>query len=242
MLRSIDKIFGYSIKAKDGLIGAVYDFLVDDEQWVIRYLVAETGKWLKKKKVLISPAAFFGKPEWESKTFPVILTKKMVENSPDIDTDRPVSRQKEMEVLEYYRWPIYWYPQAMFPTGPPPIKNKKKRDVDSGDIHLRSAREIIEYQIQASNGEIGHVEDFVLDDESWNIRYMVVDTRNWLPGRKVIISPQWIEKISWVESKVHVGLALEIIEKSPEYDPSAPVNREYEEVLYDYYGRPKYWQ
>jgi hypothetical protein len=109
------------------------------------------------------------------------------------------------------------------------------------DPHLRSTREVIGYHIQATDGEIGHVEDFVLNDEIWSIYYMVVDTRNWLPGREVILSTSWIEEVDWIERHVHVNLSQEAVENSPEFDPSVPVNREYEIRLYDYYGRPKYW-
>jgi hypothetical protein len=111
----------------------------------------------------------------------------------------------------------------------------------SKSSHLRSTREVIGYNIQASDGEIGHVEDFIVDDETWIIRYMVVNTRDWLPGKKVLVAPRWIEKVTWAESKVYVELTRESVKNSPEFDPSAPVNREYETKLYDYYGRPKYW-
>jgi hypothetical protein len=97
------------------------------------------------------------------------------------------------------------------------------------------------YHIEARDGSIGHVEDFIIDDDRWEIMYLVVDTKNWLPGRRVLVSRLWIDEVSWLGSKVTVDLTKEVIEKSPEFDPSAPVNREYEEVLYDYYGRPKYW-
>jgi len=112
---------------------------------------------------------------------------------------------------------------------------------DIGDNHLRSVNEVRGYRIQATDNEIGHVEDFIMDDESWAIRYMVVDTLNWLPGRKVLVSPMWITTISWTDRKVAVGMNREQIKDCPEYDPAIPVNREYEEQLYDFYGRPKYW-
>ena len=98
------------------------------------------------------------------------------------------------------------------------------------------------YYIKTTDGEVGHVDDLIVDDETWGFRYMVVDTRNWLPGRKVLISVEWIESVSWLENEVQVDVASEAIKNSPEFDPSQPVNREYEMVLYDYYGRPKYWE
>lgn len=239
MLRSIDELIGYTIEARDGDIGKVSDFLFDDEKWVIRYLVANTGNWLVGRKVLISPAAFYGKPRWENEKFPLVITKQMVEESPDISKDEPVSRRKEAGIVAYYHWPIYWYPVVQKGTGGE--GKHEAQDEESGDSHLRSVWEVEGYHIEARDGSIGHVADFIIDDERWEIMYLVIDTRNVLPGRKVLVSRLWIHEVSWVGSKVAVDLTKEAIKKSPEFDPSAPVNREYEEVLYDYYGRPKYW-
>jgi hypothetical protein len=100
-------------------------------------------------------------------------------------------------------------------------------------------KEVTGYHIEAKDGAIGHVEGFILDDEDWMIRYMVVDTRSWLPGKKVLIAPCLIRSVHWDESKVCLDLSRELVEGGPEYDPSAPVNREYEKRWYDYYGRPE---
>jgi hypothetical protein len=239
MLRSLDELIGYTIAASDGDIGKVSDFLFDDELWFVRYLVANTGNWLKGRQVLIAPAAFYDKPRWESEKFPLILTRKMVEESPDIVEDEPVSRQKESEIVAYYHWPAYWYPVIEQEK----IKENERRvqAEENGDSHLRSVREVERYHIEARDGSMGHVHDFIIDDERWEIMYIVVDTRAWLPGRKVLVSRPWIDEVDWFGSKVTVDLTREAIQKSPEFDPSAPVNREYEEVLYDFYGRPKYW-
>jgi len=177
-----------------------------------------------------------------------LLSRQQIENSPGIDADKTVSRQHETELHRYYGWPAYWavYPPpgeaAQIPNVPTVEPGEGEEDKESeGDPHLRSVREVTGYHIQATDGEIGHVEDFVFDDESWSIRYTVVDTRNWLPGRKVLVAPAWVKSIRWDERKVHVDMSRGSIEKGPEYDPSEPVNREYEARLYDYYGRPKYW-
>jgi len=239
MLRSIDELIGYKIEASDGDVGKVSDFLFDDELWVVRYLVAATGNWLVGRQVLVSPAAFYGKPRWENEKFPLILTKRMVEESPDIRENEPVSRRKESEIVAYYHWPAYWYP--VMHRRPEVDAEQGAEEEESGDSHLRSVREVEGYHIEARDGSIGHVEDFIIDDDRWEIMYLVVDTKNWLPGRRVLVSRLWIDEVSWLGSKVMVDLTKEVIEKSPEFDPSAPVNREYEEVLYDYYGRPKYW-
>ncbi|MBK9166200.1 MAG: PRC-barrel domain-containing protein [Bryobacterales bacterium] len=110
-----------------------------------------------------------------------------------------------------------------------------------GDPHLRSVREVSGYRIRAADGEIGRVADFIVDTDGWAIRYLVVDTRNWLPGRKVLVAPRWVQSIDWGDRLVHVRLHREDIKNSPEFDPNEPVNREYEARLYDYYGRPRYW-
>ena len=247
MLRSIKSLSGYKIHAKDGDMGKVYEFFFDDEAWTIRYLVIDTGTWLPGRKVLISPLFAISNPDWKSQTFPVDLTKEQVKNSPEVDVDKPVSRQHQIELHKYYGWPAYWSPGVA--AGAPPVtpvvtqiaKEKATREEEKGDPHLRSTREVTGYHIHATDGEIGHVEDFIVDDESWIIRYMIVDTRNWLPGRKVLVSPAWVKKVSWSDEMVDVDLSRKSIKDSPEYDPSAPINQEYEMRLYDFYGRPKYW-
>jgi uncharacterized protein YrrD len=247
MLRSVKELYNYVLKAEDGEIGRCKDFLFDDEHWTVRYMVANTGKWLPRRKVLISPISL-DKPDWNSSLFPVRLTKKMIEDAPDLDEDAPVSRQYEISWGQHYRWPYYWGGSYAWGAVPYPgplynerIEENENIEADAGDDHLRSAREVTGYSIQAPDDEIGHVEDFIIDDQTWTILYMIVDTRNWLPGRKVLIAPVWINSIDWKERKVSVDLTTEQIKESPEYNPSVPVNREYELRLYDYYGRPKYW-
>lgn len=253
MLRSIKEIINYTLKAQDGEIGKCKDFLFDDEYWTIRYMVADTGKWLPGRKVLISPMSL-EEPQWSTRQFPVRLTKKEIENSPPLDEDAPVSRLYEKRHFDYYSWPYYWAGGSIWGTMPYPyvpatplpaeeLERMKERteNIKPEESHLRSVQEIKGYHIKAENGEVGHVEDFIVEVGVWTIRYMVVDTRNWLPGRKVLVSPGWIEEISWPENEVSAALTVEAIKGGPEYDPSQPVNREYEIRLYDYYGRPKYW-
>ncbi len=239
MLRSVNEQLGYDLLATDGEMGKVNDILFDDETWEVRYMVVETGSWLSRRKVLIAPDAL-GQPQWEPKRIPVFLTMEQIEKSPDIDLDKPVSLQHQVKLHEYYSWPAYWMPEPSHIMAPPqvPLAEAVPEEVDS---HLRSCNEVTGYHIHALDGEIGHVEDFILDDEVWSIRYMIVDTRNWLPGRKVLISPTWIDNVSWSNRMVYVDLLSEVIENAPQYDPAVPVNREYEIRLYDYYGRPRYW-
>lgn len=247
MLRSLNHLQGYAMRARDNdEIGQVDDFLFDDLSWVIRYLVLDTGNWLVGRKVLVLPAAL-DTPDWEAKALTATLSRQQIEDSPPLAADQPVSRRKELELRQYYGMAPYWglgsapFPVTLEQTSFAQAASAKK-DRPAGDPNLRSAREVTGYHIQARDGDIGHVEDFIVDDEDWIIRYLVVDTRNWLPGGKqVLLAPAWVEEIAWSLRKVHVDLARDTIKDSPEFDPTLPVNREYEIRLYDYYGWPQYW-
>lgn len=233
------------------MIGKVRDLYFDDVHWDVRYLVADTGGWLTGRQVLLSPAAF-GTPRWDERSFPVALTRDEIENSPDVATDQPVSRQLEKDIVDYFAWPVYWAaapsPAAPITTSiPPPTMGRETQpelqqsDATKADPNLRSMREVGGYRVQAADGQIGHVEDLVVDDEVWRIRYVVVDTRNWLPGGKVILAPDWFSRFDWQQSLAITGLDKETIKNAHKFDPSQPVNRDYEGRLYDYYGRPAYW-
>lgn len=245
MLRNVKELYNYGLEAEDGEIGRCKDFLFDDKLWTIRYMVADTGKWLPGRKVLISPISL-GEPNWDSRLFPVRLTKKKIQEAPGLDDDAPVSRQHEIRWTQYYGWPYYWqgagvwgtadYPNALFIQKE--LEAASEKISGAVDTHLRSSREDTGYHIQATDGEIGHVEDFILDDETWTIRYMVVNTRNWLPGRKVLVAPAWINSIDWAESKVSVSMTKEQVKNSPEYDASIPLTPEYEAGLSEHYGLP----
>ena len=130
------------------------------------------------------------------------------------------------------------YPSPLYDTE---IQEGQTKEKNSEDKHLRSMDEVIGYHIQTLDGWLGHVADFIINDETWTIRYIVVDTRNWLPGKKVLLSPNWIDATNWAQRKVHLDVTSQQVRDCPEYDPAAPVNREYEARLYDFYGRPKYW-
>jgi sporulation protein YlmC with PRC-barrel domain len=250
MLRSLRDLFGYGVEARDGSIGKVRDALFDDERWAVRYLVVDTGRWLERHEVLISPLAV-ERAEWADWLIWLRLTRAQVQRSPEIDAHRPVSRQHELEVAGYYGWPNYWEgsalwglamtPSALMETAAAVHAGDPSPAMPEGDRHLQSARDVMGYRIAATDGEIGHVDDFVVDDESWAVRYMVVDTRNWLRGRKVLVATEWIREMRWEDASAVVDLSREAIEKSPDFDPAEPVNREAEVQLYDYYGRPHAW-
>jgi hypothetical protein len=253
MLRNAKDLHGFTIRATDGELGTVDQLYFDDETWAVRYLTVETGGWLGGRPVLISPFSVVH-ADWQAQRLDVALTKKQVENSPDINTHQPVSRQHEAAYNQYYGYPFYWggpflWGPAYFPAALPitlaPVLPEAMADSkrsESTDSHLRSTEAVTGYHIEAADGEIGHVDGFVVDDEAWAIRYIEVATRNWWPGKKVLVSPAWIERVSWTDSKVYTGLTREAIQNGPEYDESTPITREYETRLYFHYGRPPYWQ
>jgi hypothetical protein len=250
MLRNTKDLQGFSIRATDGEIGTVKHFYFDDDTWVIRYLTVDTGDWLGDRLVLISPISIIGQPDSQSKRLDVSLTKRQVENSPYVDTLQPMSRQHEITYLGYYGYPYYWggsdlwgpvpYPAALAVQAAPLMEAPRVAENRTGS-YLRSTQEVTGYCIEAPDGEIGHLDGFVIDDKTWAIRYIEVATRNWWPGKKVLVSPAWIERLSWADSKVYVEFSRETIKNGPQYTESAPVNREYENQLYSHYGRRPYW-
>lgn len=248
MLRSVSNLVGFSLGAKDGEVGRVYSFLFDARSWAVRYFVVDTGRWWPGRKVLISPHAV-DRPDWQDRVFHVNLTKEQVRNAPEIDVEKPVSRQRELELHRHYGWVPYWGPVHGLAVAPEHHAEAQTEQGQGtavlvetpGESSLRSSREVTGYRIHATDGQIGHLEDLIISDEDWVIRYLVVDTRNRLSGKSVLISPEWVRDIGWEEHEVWVDVPKQTIEDSPPYDPSAPVNREYEMRIYDYYGRPKYW-
>jgi uncharacterized protein YrrD len=270
MLITVRDLQGYAIAATDGDIGSVHDVYFDDRRWTVRYLVVDTGKWLPGRRVLISPMSVSGVSLADERVA-VRLTREQVEHSPDLETDGPITRQYETALVRHYGLDPYWlgplrwgavpYPLEAVPPGrlDPPV-DPAAREVlaregldnvgdphveglagERGEGHLRSARELIGSGIQATDDELGHVEDFLIDDRSWAVRYVIVDTGNWWPGKKVLIAPEWIGLVSWADSRVHLAMSREQIRRAPEYDPSRPVEREHERRLWEYYERPPYW-
>jgi hypothetical protein len=239
---------GYKLHSLDGIIGKIKEFYFDDHYWTIRYLVADTGNWLTGRQVLISPYALDAVNK-EEQYITINLTKKQLEESPALNSDKPVSQQFEEDYYEYYEWPLYWggpFMWGSYPSYPYLVRERDKwREPGKGenawDPHLRSSYDVSGYHIQAADGDIGHVEDFIIDDETWAIRYLIIDTQNWWPGKKVLVSPQWIERVSWNESKVFVDLSRETIKQSPEYTEESLITRDYETGLYRHYQREGYW-
>ncbi len=263
MLRTLKDLENYEIGATDGSIGEVKDFYFDDHDWVVRYLVVDAGTWLTSRKVLISPRSIHH-PDWSQRLLPVSLTREQVKNSPGIDTDKPVSRQYEIDYSSYYGYPYYWggygiwgddmYPYGMIPEYPDSMSMRAQREAAgeeyaaiqrarhrNDDPNLRSCKEVIGYHVHASDGDIGHVEGLLIDEKTWSIRYMVVNTSNWWVGRKVLVAPPWIESVRWADRSVRINMTRDAIQGAPHYDESEELNRHLEMGLYEYYDRPGYW-
>lgn len=245
MLTNVKTIRKYKLNGIIGEVGGIREFFFDDKFWTVRYLVASTGGWLSKRQVLISPY-FIIDVDHNFKLINVDLSKEEIENSPSIETDKPVSRQFEEEYYRYYGAPLYWGgPSVWGPLSTITHDREEwkriKQQENSWDPNLRSTKDVAGHTIQAKDDEIGHVDDFIIDDETWTIRYFVVDTKNFLPGKKVLISPEWIGRISWEDSKVFVDLTSESIRQAPEYDKDISLTRDYESRLYEHYNKQGYW-
>lgn len=214
--------------------------------WV-RYLVADTRKWLPGRKVLISPISI-GSVEAMGMTVHVGLSKEQIENAPPLDSDAPVSRQYEIFFNRYYDWADYWVGSRIWGNDLYPRSLQSLRDLPQaeagkdGESYLRSAQEVVGYRIHARDDDIGHIDDLLVEEGTWVIRYLVIDTSNWIPGSKrVIVDPNWVDSIDWAEQAIDVRMTKEQIESSPEYDPLVPVYRDYEKAIFDHYDFPYYW-
>jgi len=249
MLRNTSAINGYSIEAIDGQIGTVSDFLFDDATWLVRWLVVHTGSWLSGRKVLL-PSSVLGHINPEKQEFSVRLTMQDVKESPDVDTEQPVSRQMESLVYDHYGWSPYWGTDfyiggsgdmsGVLEASPYLDVERHQAGVTDalrlgGDPHLRSVKAVTGYNIRASDGDIGHVEDFLMQEADWSIHYLVVDTKNWWPGKKVLISPRSVREIDWTSGIVSLNVDRQRVKDSPAYEPAIPVDRIFERKFHNYY-------
>lgn len=251
MLRPLSSLQRFAIHAVDGDIGSVADCYFDDRQWVVRYLVVDTQRWLPgSRKVLISPYSV-SSIDWQNERVNVSISREQVKSSPSIDLEKPVSRQHEADFLDYYDSPYYWgggmlwgvsaSPAIARPSAEPQRERelRQRRETEDADPHLRSADYVSNYHIQARDGAIGHVDDFIFDEQSWEVRFFVIDTRNWLPGRHVVLATEWIEEVNWDESLVRVPLTRDAIRASPEWDDDEALSESAEQSLYAHYGRTR---
>lgn len=263
MLRSMNDLEDYTIAASDDNVGEVTDFLFDDEEWVIRYLIVETGHWFSSRKVLISPISI-QQANWKEKVLPVLITKEQVKNSPNIDTDKPVSRQHERDYLGHYGYPYYWggtglwaggmYPYLMYPGHIDSLSEQEEshkanltpetgnlEEQQKGDPNLRSCKTIIGYRVRARDGDLGHISEILVEENTWAVRYLVINTSNWWLGHKVLVSPEWIEEVQWLDKSVTINLSRQLIKDAPGYDSAEQINRHQEAAVYKHYGLTGYW-
>jgi hypothetical protein len=246
MLQHASAINGYSIAASDGLLGTVNDFLFDDATWLVRWLVVDTGNWLPGRNVLLPPSVL-GHLDPKKREFAVRLTMKEVADSPDIDIHRPVSRQLETSLYNYYGWSPYWgtgfYMGGYVPISPVIVSIQREREEHLADMrhnrdepHLRSIAAVTGYHLHATDGDIGHVEDFLIEEADWSIHYLIVDTKNWWPAKKVLISPHSARTIDWPQRLVNLDVDRQRVKDSPSYDASMTLDRAYEKKFHAHYG------
>jgi hypothetical protein len=259
MLRSSKDLEHYAVHATDGVVGHVRDFFFDDTSWVVRFLVVETGGWLPGREVLISPISI-GHCDDTQKLLPVSLTRAQVKGSPDIDTNKPISRQHEMIYLGYYGYPYYWGGRGLWGAGSLPTlmlrtvddpdekagvsrasRMPEARAAPGADPHRRSINAMQNYRIEANDGDIGYVRGFLVEEGTWAIRYLVVETGHWWSGHQVLVVPEWIREVSWLDQTVVVVVTRRQIETAPAYDPELLLERKHEEILFKHYGSRAYW-
>jgi uncharacterized protein YrrD len=231
------QLYGAKIDAQDGYIGSVHDLYFDDQAWTVRYLIVDTGKWLPGRKVLVAPAAIL-QPWHGEAAVPVELTKSQIRISPDIDTAQPISRKAEHLLHSHYDWIPYWgmpgipeweMPGIPAPPLPPPLAAssiEERRDASKeaeslSEQHLRSTREVMGYRVGAIDGEIGHIEDFVLDDDCSRVLFLTIDLEEWILGKQVLLSPRLVSKIDWATSRVLVDVSRQAIKTSQAYKSAA---------------------
>ena len=234
-LHKLGDLTGYSLQARDSEIGTLKQVYFDDHNWLVRYFIVHTGSWLLGREVLIAPRAVV-EVDTENQRLEVDLTREQVERAPPVDTELPVSRHYEQEYYRYYGWDPYWIsdPFSAQATYLPPLADTMPDEPDNP--HLHSSDEVRGYRIHARDGEFGHVEDFVLEEPDWAVRYLEIDTRNWLPGKQRLVAPAWIQQVNWTDTEVQVDLPRETIQSAPEYDSSMVLSREYQIALYRHYG------
>jgi uncharacterized protein YrrD len=230
MQRNVNDLIGFTMGAVDGEVGKVEEFYFDNQTWTVRYLIVKTGSWLFGRKVLISPEAVTG-ISWEKRVFPTNLTMEQIRTSPDIDTEKTISREHEIQLYEHYPWLSYWG-SGFFPGGDGLIGNSNLLPVTDESIlenndenkeqaiksHLLSTHQLTGYQMHATDGEIGYLDDFIIDDQTWKVEFLVIDIRKWLAGKKVLVAPKWVKEIQWENSLVIADLSVDSVKNSPVFN------------------------
>jgi uncharacterized protein YrrD len=264
MLNIVSRLKGFEVQATDGVLGTVSDFLFDDSSWKVRWMVVDTGLWLSGRKVLVHPSAVVS-TEYGPGQMIVALKKAQVEGSPDISQDSPVSRQTQNDIYSYYGWDPLWG-GAMFgpgqhggpmyggvargaiasPLSAPvyfgatAVREAERGEVgpDDGDPHLRSMAEVTGYHVHATDGHIGHVEDFLVERDTWGVRYLVVDTSNWWIGQHVLISPHAVTDVAWSDRHIGLNIGQGTVRSSPPWNSTNTITGTFEKELRKHYDWP----
>jgi hypothetical protein len=248
MLKRASELMGCAIAASDGRLGQLSDILFDDQTWRVRWVVVDAGGWLTDRKVLL-PVPALGHLDAAKHEFSVRLAKTQIEHSPDIDTDRSVSRRMEAEVYDHFGWTPYWgtgfyqegggYIGGAMDAPYFEARGHAGEGAAAGteaDVHLRSIHAVTGYHLHAADGDIGHIEGFLVDDADWSVRYLLVETANWWPGKNVLISPRSVRKIDWAERLVHVNADRQKIKDSPAYETPEKTDRAFARRFDAYYA------
>jgi hypothetical protein len=257
MLRPFHSLRGSALAASDGEIGKIREFYFDDELWIVRYLIVEAGSCLSSREVLIVPLVL-GAIDPRSGAIAVTLTREQVLHAPLIETDRPISQQEEARLHQHYDWDphrlprgvpgLMLVPSALAPAPAfapaPEVSEILQPDLppDSrgakGHRHLRSSAEVLSgYTINAQDAEIGIVNDFIVDDVEWRVRYLEIHTGILFFGKDKLLAPEWVERISHETAEVFVNLVSAAIKDAPEYNSAEPLSQVFEQRLHDHYSR-----
>jgi hypothetical protein len=262
MLFAAGGLIGCAVAASDGHVGAVKDFLFDDRSWRVRWMVVDAGHRLQGRKVLIHPSAIGPlqlppKPAIPMLSFggemlavAVNLTTRQIEASPEALEDEPVTQQMERRLYDHYGWDPFWGASSFGadaivpePSGrplPAEVAEGRAADLDApaGDPHLGSAAAIKGYHVHAADGDIGAIDNLLIDDVRWLARYLVVDTGYWLPGKLVQLAAHAVTDIDWRERRVDVNVTRGEVKSAPEWDPAAIADEIAEQRLRRHFGWP----
>ena len=239
-IRKLKTLTGHVLQATDGEIGKLKEIYFDEARWTTRYFVAQTSSWLLGRDVLSAPRHVIAVDSAQER-LEVTLSRAQIEACPSIDTAKPVSKHYEDLFHEYYGLEPYWAvaegEEIELPARPDEPIVLPPRDARAPKRpHLRSSREVCGYRIDAIDASLGHIDDFLISTRDWRIRFLEVDTRNWLPGKHVLLAPAWIDQIDWGDREVSVRVNSDTVKAAPEYEPGAAIGPDDEIRLLEHYG------
>jgi sporulation protein YlmC with PRC-barrel domain len=247
MLTNVMEMLGYAVRATDEEVGEISDFYIDQSEWSVQYVVVDTADWMPTHGVLIPPSEV-SSVDWEEEAIELRLSSRDVEEAPEVTSDLPVSLQAEMDLEQY----SIWEPEEDETDDDTPLVEPLtatpggiEGEIDSeprGRPLLRSADELVGYDVSSSDGEVGPLRDCIIDLDGWLIRYFIVETGSEFRQKKVLVPPDWVTEVEWADLAIRLSVSGQDIKESPEYDTEVPLTREYETKLHRHYDRPGYWE